>query len=121
MAYKIIWSNDAGEELSDIISYIKYNTGNITAKKIYTKIRDAVKNISKNPEGRRISPLLKAFGINDIHQININPWTIFYKVENKTIMVISIIDERRNLEEILYKKMLDGKKSHPGPPEQPPK
>jgi toxin ParE1/3/4 len=109
MAYKIIWSNDAEKELVDIISYIKYNTGNITAKKIYAKIRSAVKNISEYTEGRRISPSLKKLGINDIYQINVNPWTIFFKVENKTIMVISIIDERRNLEEILYKKMLDGK------------
>jgi toxin ParE1/3/4 len=106
---EIIWSKDAGDELFEIISYIKYNTGKITAEKIFTKITDEVKRASKNASGRRIAPMLKNFGINNIHQISINPWTIFYKAENNRMEIISIIDQRRNLEEILYKKIIEGK------------
>jgi toxin ParE1/3/4 len=106
---EIIWSKDAGDELLEIISYIKYNTGKITAEKNFAKINDEVKKVSKNAAGRRIAPLLKNFGINNIHQININPWTIFYNVENNRMEIISMIDQRRNLEEILYKKIIDGK------------
>jgi len=109
MKYEIIWSKDAGDELVDIISYIKYNTGNITAKKINDKIMNEVERISENPEGRRIAPLLREFGINHIHQFNISPWIIYYKLENNKMEIISIIDGRRNLEEILYKKIMDGK------------
>jgi toxin ParE1/3/4 len=109
MKCEIIWSKDAGDELFEIVSYIKYNTGRITAGKVYSKIMNGVKRASENAEGRRIAPLLKEFGINYIHQISINPWIIFYKVENKKMEIISIIDGRRNLEEILYKKILDGK------------
>jgi len=106
---EIIWSKDAGDELLEIISYIKYNTGKIAAEKIFKKIDDRVKKVSENAAGRRIAPMLMNFGINDIHQLNINPWAIFYKVENNEMKIISIIDQRRNLEEILYKKILDGK------------
>ena len=109
MKHEIIWSKDAGDELADIISYIKYNTGKITAEKIYSKIMNEVKRVSENAEGRRIAPMLKEFGINYIHQFNINPWIVFYKIENNKMEIISIIDGRRNLEEILYKKIMDGK------------
>ena len=105
----IIWSEDAGNELFEIISFIKYNTGKITAKKIYEKIKIEVKKTSKNAAGRRIAPMLLKFGIKNIHQININPWVVFYKVENNRMEITSIIDQRRNLEEILYKKIMDGK------------
>ena len=105
----IIWSKDAGDELLEIILYIKNNTGKITAEKIFTKINDGVNKASKNAAGRRIAPMLMNFGIKDIHQLNISPWAIFYKVENNEMRIISIIDQRRNLEEILYKKILDGK------------
>ena len=108
---EIIWSKDAGDELLDIISYIKYNAGKITAGKIYEKINEEIKKASENAKGRRIAPMLMKFGINDIHQLNINPWTLFYKVENNVMEIISIIDQRRNLEEILYKKVLDGRLS----------
>jgi len=49
------------------------------------------------------------FGIIDVHQINVNPWSIYYRVENKTMKIISIIDMRRNLEEVLYQKIMEGK------------
>jgi len=106
---EIIWSKDAGDELLEIISYIKNNSGKIIAEKIFKKINDGVKKASANAAGRRIAPMLMDFGINYIHQLNISPWIIFYKVENNEMKIISIIDQRRNLEEILYKKILDGK------------
>jgi len=109
MKQGIIWSKDAGDESAEIISYIKYNTGKITAEKIYSKIIKEIKRISENPSAKRISPLLRDFGINYIHQFNINPWIIFYKIENNRMEIISIIDGRRNFEEILYTKMMDGK------------
>jgi len=106
---EIIWSKDAGDELVEIISYIKNNTGKLTAEKIYKKIIDEVKRVSKNAAGRRTSPLLNELGITDIHQFNINPWTVYYRADKNVMKIISIIDSRRNLEEILYKKVLDGK------------
>ncbi|MCL1832948.1 MAG: type II toxin-antitoxin system RelE/ParE family toxin [Leptospirales bacterium] len=109
MKHEIIWSKDAGDELVEIISYIKYNTGKITAEKIYSKIINEIKRAAENPKVRMLSPLLKELGINYIHQLNINPWIIYYKAENNRMEIISIIDGRRNLEEILYKKMMDGK------------
>ena len=106
---EIIWSKDAGDELIEIISYIKNNTGKITAEKIYKEITNEVKKASGNAAGRRISPLLKEFGITDIHQLNIHPWFIYYTVDKKEMKIISIIDSRRNLDEILYQKIINGK------------
>ena len=106
---KIIWSEDAGNDLSEIISYIKKHSGKIIAKNIRNKIFKKVEEASENAEGRRIAPLLKEFGIMDVHQININPWFIYYRVENDIMKIISIIDMRRNLEEVLYQKIMEGK------------
>ena len=105
----IIWSKDAGDELSEIISFIKYNSGKMIANNIYDKINKEIEKASKNASGRRISPLLRNFGINHVHQLNINPWAIFYKAENNRMEILSIIDQRRNLEEILYNKIIEGK------------
>ena len=109
MKCEILWSQDAGDELEQIISYIKDNTGILTAEKIYQKIKNEIDKVSENAEGRRISPLLREFGVNDIRQINIHPWVIYYKTGKNIMEIISIIDGRRNLEEILYKKIIDGK------------
>ena len=108
MKYEITWAQDAGDELAEIISYIKDNTGKMTAVKIYSKIIEEINRVSKNPKSRMICPLLREFGINYIHQLIIDPWIIYYKAEKNKMEIITIIDGRRNLEEILYKKMIDG-------------
>ena len=105
----VIWSKDAGDELFEIISFIKYNTGKLAAKKINDKINEEIKKVSKNAAGRRIAPMFLKLGIKHIHQFNINPWAVFYKVENNRMEIVSIIDQRRNLEEILYEKIINGK------------
>ena len=105
---KITWSKDAGDELIKIISYIKDNSGKINAEKIYNKITNEVKKVSGNAAGRRISPLLIGLGITDIHQINIHPWIIYYRADQNEMKIISIIDNRRNLDEILYEKVING-------------
>jgi toxin ParE1/3/4 len=48
--------------------------------------------------------ILKDIGVNDYRQIVQDNWIIYYRVEGQNINVISVINGRRNLEEILYKR-----------------
>ena len=109
MKIKIIWSEDAANELAEIILYIKKNSNKITAKNFHEKIMSKVRDASENIKGRKTAPLLKEFGIIDVYQININPWAIYYKAENNFMKLIAIIDLRRNSEEILYQKIMEEK------------
>ncbi len=109
MAYSIIWSKDAGDELFEIVSYIKYRTGINAAKNIYSKIKTKIEKISDHPKSGKAVPELKDIGMNDIYQIIEGPWKIYYKIEGNKILVLSVLDGRRNMEEILYKKVIDGK------------
>jgi toxin ParE1/3/4 len=109
MKYKIIWSKDAGEEFVEIISWYKYTVGKNVAKNIYSKINSQIKKLKDMPGIGKQVQLLKDIGINDYRQIVHDHWIIYYKVEGQRIYIISVIDGRRNLEEILYKKIIDGK------------
>ena len=46
---------------------------------------------------------LQGIGIDDIYELTINPWKVYYKIlnENKIISIQQIIDMRRNIEELL--------------------
>ena len=109
MKYKIIWSKDAGEEMIEIISWYKYNVGKNIAQKIYKNINLQIKKLKDMPGIGKKVQILKDIGINDYRQIVQDHWIIYYKVEKENIHIISVIDGRRNLEEILYKKIIDGK------------
>jgi toxin ParE1/3/4 len=109
MKYKIIWSKDAGDEFSEIISWYKYNAGKNVAQRIYIKIDSRIKKLKDMPGIGKQVQILKDIGVNDYRQIAQDNWIIYYKVEEQSINIISVIDGRRNLEEILYKKIIDGK------------
>lgn len=109
MKNKIIWAKDASDDLIDIVTYIKEKSGKKIANEIYNRILSHVEKIDIFPEIGRITPELMSIGVIGIREIIESPWRIFYRITGKEIQVISVIDGRRNVEEILYKKIIDGK------------
>ena len=109
MKKKIIWSQYASDDLVEIITYIKERSGKQIANEIYLRIINHVEKIVIFPESGRLIPELLALGIIDIREIIETPWRIFYRVETSEVQIISIIDGRRNVEELLFKKVIDEK------------
>jgi toxin ParE1/3/4 len=109
MKYKIIWSKDAGDEFTEIISWYKYTAGKNVAQKIYAKINSPIKKLKDSPGIGKPAQILKDIGANDYRQIVQDNWILYYRVGGRNIDIVSVIDGRRNLEEILYKKTIDGK------------
>jgi hypothetical protein len=54
---------------------------------------------------------LKDIGINDVYELIISPWKVYYKItdDNKRVFILFVLDGRRNLEEILISKVIDNK------------
>jgi len=109
MALEIIWSEDAGYEYEEIIDWLKITINKNYADKIFTKINQTIEAVAENPKIGKEVQLLKDIGIREYRQITETYWVIFYRIESNAIKIVSIIDGRRNLEEILYKKVIDGK------------
>jgi len=109
MKKKIVWSQDASDDLIDIVTYIKDKSGKNIANEIYQRIISHVEKIDVFPEGGRVVPELISIGVLDIREIIENPWRVFYRITSTNIQIISVIDGRRNIEEILYKKVIDEK------------
>jgi toxin ParE1/3/4 len=109
MKYKINWSKDAGEEFVEIISWYKYNVGRNIAQRIYTKINSRIKRLKDMPGIGKPVQILNDIGVSGYRQLVQDNWIIYYRIEGQAINIISVIDGRRNLEEILYKKVIDGK------------
>jgi toxin ParE1/3/4 len=109
MKKKIVWSQDASDDLIDIVTYIKEKSGKNIANEIYKRLLSHVEKIDIFPECGRVVPELISIGVLDIREIIENPWRIFYRITSNEIQIISVIDGRRNIEEILYKKVIDEK------------
>jgi toxin ParE1/3/4 len=109
MSRSVKWSFDAKADLVEIISYIKEAAGPKTAKQVYDRIKEKISKCGDYPEGYRLVPELQEIGVLEYREIIETPWRIFFRVAGDEIRIISVIDGRRNVEDILYKKVMEGK------------
>jgi len=108
--YNVIWAEAANEDLIEIIQFIKIDSP-ITAKNMLNKIRKESFSLDSLPQRGRIAPELKEQGIFQYQELIIQPWRMIYRVSSSTVYVLSIIDARRNVEDILLNRFIrDGNK-----------
>ena len=103
--YKVKWATVAEVDLKQIIDYIAIDSpGN--ALQILERIRQKVSALYTFPERDRIVPELQGQGINIYRELIVGPWRIIYRISDTTVYVLSIIDSRQNVEDILLNRFL---------------
>jgi plasmid stabilization system protein ParE len=107
----IEWTPDGEESLNEIVEYYGMRAGENIARNIFNKINKEIEVLAMEEIKTRVSPELKDIGVNDIYQLSINPWIVYYKIdgENKKIKILLVLDGRRNIERILISKVIDNK------------
>jgi len=103
--YIVNITQNAENDLDEIITYIAQNNPQI-AIKIMEKIQARIKTLDHFPNRGGYVPELLAKNIKDYRQTIESPWKIIYKVDDDTVNILTIIDSRRNLHDILIKKLL---------------
>jgi len=103
--YSVIWAPEAILDLKEIVNYIKSNHPQ-NAKSIYSKIKVAAKNLKKNPTKGPLVPELYELGIVTYRQITVTPWRVLYRVENIEVRVLLIVDGRRDLQDLLLRRLI---------------
>jgi len=103
--YKLQWTENAKDDLLDIVSHIKKDSPSI-AKDIYLKLRKKAHSSNFFPLKGHVIPELQQEGITQYREIIVTPWRIIYRVGDDTVYIMSIIDSRQNLDELLLQRIL---------------
>ena len=106
--YKVIWSNTAEHDLERIIEYIAIDSPS-NALKVLANIKKKSAALYSFPERGRIVPELREFNILQYREIIIDPWRVIYKVTEKKVFVMSALDSRRNIEDVLLDRLVNHK------------
>ena len=103
-SFEVIWTHTAENDLLGIIEYIAQNSiGN--ALNILENIKKQVSELYFSPKRCRIVPELANQGINQYRDMVIPPWRVIYKISESTVYVLSVLDSRQNVEDILLKRL----------------
>jgi plasmid stabilization system protein ParE len=103
--YKIEWAGVAENDLKGIVEYIAEDSP-VNALKILKKIKQKASSLYALPERGRIVPELQEQGIMIYRELIIPTWRIIYRISETKIYVLSVLDGRQNVEDILLKRLI---------------
>ncbi|MCI5149733.1 MAG: type II toxin-antitoxin system RelE/ParE family toxin [Candidatus Electrothrix sp. MAN1_4] len=101
--YEVIWTKTAENDLLKIIEYIAQNNP-ANSIRVLKKIKKQTEDLYHSPKRCRIVPELYDQGISQYREMIITPWRIMYRISDDTVYVLSVLDSRRNIEDILLKR-----------------
>ena len=103
--YKVIWADIAEDDLKNIIEHIA-DESLLNARKVFNEIRKKASRLYTFPERGQLVPELKDQGILQYRELIHSPWRIIYRVSENKVYVLSVIDSRRNMEDILLERLI---------------
>ena len=103
-SYDVRWSEISENDLIAIVQYIAYDSPH-QAYEIFNKIKERASNLRVFPDRGRIVPELLEQGITQYRELIILPWRIMYRVSKNKVYVLSVLDSRQNVEDILLRRL----------------
>ena len=103
--YAVRWSETSEKDLKGIVEYIAEDSPS-RAYKALTNIKEKVSELHSFPGRGRIVPELRDQGITQYRELIVAPWRIIYRISEETVYVLSVLDSRQNVEDILLERLL---------------
>ncbi|NLD38412.1 MAG: type II toxin-antitoxin system RelE/ParE family toxin [Desulfatiglans sp.] len=98
--YHVASAETAQHDLMQLIDHIA-NENPENGSRSLQKIKKKVADLYTMPDRGRVVQELKEQGIHTYREIVIAPWRVICRISERVVFVLSVIDSRRNVEDIL--------------------
>ena len=107
MPFKVLLTNDAARDLDELYDYIALHDAPRKADSVLEQIEKAFSKLSEFPERGAYPKELLAIGIREYREIFFKPYRIVYRVMDKTVYVLLVVDGRRDMQSLLQRRLFD--------------
>lgn len=104
-SFHVFWTSVAEEDLIGIVEFLTDDDPG-SATRILKKIKTAAEKLDHSPMRGRVVPELREQGISRYREIIVKPWRMIYRVQDKNVYILAVIDARRNVEDLLLLRFL---------------
>ena len=106
MAYKVLLTAGAEQDLEDIYDYITESDSPAKANYVLTRLLEAAGHLPAFPERGPRPKELQALGIREYRQTFFKPYRFIYRVIGKQVFIYVIADGRREMQPLLQRRLL---------------
>ncbi len=107
MAFAALLTNDAARDLEALYDYIALHDAHQKADYVLEQIEKAFSRLSEFPERGTYPKELAALGVREYREIFFKPYRIIYRIIDKDVYVLLIVDSRRDMQTLLQRRLLD--------------
>lgn len=105
--FRVMLTNDAARDLEALYDYIALHDAPRKADYVLDQIEKAFSKLSEFPERSAYPKELLALGIREYREIFFKPYRIIYRVLEKKVYVLLIVDGRRDMQSLLQRRLLN--------------
>lgn len=107
--FDVRWAEPAVRDLEGIARFIAERSP-MNASRVLERLRERTRGLASLPERGRVVPELAAFGIHAYREVIARPYRVLYRVRGRSVLVLAVLDGRRDLEDHLLERLVDGGK-----------
>lgn len=106
MKFRIRIATAAKADMREILRYVADHDSIENAGKILEGIESAVAVLGNMPERGHFPPELNRMGIHEFREVHYKPFRIIYSIVGPTVVVLAILDGRRDMQTLLQQRLL---------------
>ncbi len=107
MPFAVWLTNDAARDLNEFYDYIAGHDSPRKADYFLDQIEKIFSTLSEFPERGVYPKELLKLGIREYREIFFKPYRIIYRIMDKDVYVLLIVDGRRDMQSLLQRRLLD--------------
>ncbi len=101
----VFWTNSANQDLVEIVDYLAEESLE-AAEAFVNRVDQELTHLREFPQIGRVVPELERNNVTRFRELVLSPWRVVYREEKEQIFIVTVLDARRNIEDLLLKRLL---------------
>ena len=102
---RVLWTRTARDDLDAILTYIATNSIE-NAVLVLDRLQGRADSLTTSAERGRLVPELRSIGVHQYRELIDHPWRLVYRIAADSVIVLAVLDGRRDLETLLLDRLL---------------
>ncbi len=102
---RIRWTRTARRDLDVLVDYIADDSIE-NALAVLDRLQARAESLTTAAERGRVVPELRAVDVHQYREVIERPWRIVYRIESESVLVLAVLDGRRDLRSLLLERLV---------------
>jgi toxin ParE1/3/4 len=104
--YRVVWTESAAGDYESILGSVASSSGRLNAQRLDKKLDRAISRLDTSPARCRVVPELRAEGLDAYRELIVRPYRIMFCMRDGAVVILAVVDGRRELAELLIGRAL---------------